>query len=166
MGKSFVFFIMIILFFSACGTKNIYQSTDDLSRRFGVKITQKENVRLYSTSSKWLGTPYKMGGTTKNGVDCSGFVIAVYKDVYGKNLSRSSAEMFKKDAVKIERSSLREGDLVFFRTDGGSKKNPNHVGIYLKDGKFVHASTSKGVMINSLDETYYKNAWISGGRVK
>ncbi|MDR2341562.1 MAG: C40 family peptidase, partial [Campylobacteraceae bacterium] len=59
-----------------------------------------------------------------------------------------------------------EGNLVFFRTDNGDKKTPNHIGIYLKEDKFVHASTSKGVIVSSLDEPYYKKAWISGGRVK
>ncbi|WP_286076278.1 C40 family peptidase, partial [Parabacteroides goldsteinii] len=61
---------------------------------------------------------------------------------------------------------LQEGDLVFFKTGGGKKKTPNHVGIYLKNGKFIHTSTSRGVMVSSLSEPYYTRSWITGGRVK
>ena len=67
---------------------------------------------------------------------------------------------------KVSRSKLQEGDLVFFRTGSGKKKVPNHVGIYLKNGKFIHTSTSKGVMVSSLSEPYYTRTWITGGRVK
>jgi lipoprotein Spr len=166
-----------VLLFSGCGAKNVYtnevlpvQTSNDthelLSKQFNLKLSQKDNIELYDISSKWLKTPYKMGGNSKKGVDCSGFVNAVYKDVYKKTLNRSTANIFKKDIAKVELSNLNEGDLVFFRTGKGDKKVPNHVGIYLKDGKFIHASTSKGVIVSSLDEQYYKKAWISGGKVK
>ncbi len=83
-----------------------------------------------------------------------------------KRLSRSSAEMLKKDCKKISRSKLKEGDLVFFYTGRGRKRKPNHVGIYLKNGKFIHTSTSKGVMVSNLSEPYYMRTWMCGGRVK
>jgi lipoprotein Spr len=147
------------ILFTACADKN-------MSKELGFTINKSDNQALYAAISNWLGTPYKIGGTTKKGIDCSGFAGVIYKNVYKKTLNRSSGDIFKKDVAKIERSKLSEGDLVFFRTDKGDKKIPNHIGIYLKDDKFVHASVSKGVIVSSLDEPYYKKAWISGGRVK
>jgi lipoprotein Spr len=167
--KFFALYITCIFLFNACGTKNIYPNSDmysDLSQRFNIKITQDDNLELYDIASGWLGASYKIGGNSKKGVDCSGFVNAIYKDVYKKTLNRSTANIFEKDIAKSERSKLSEGDLVFFRTDNGNKKIPNHVGIYLKNNKFIHASTSKGVIVSSLDESYYKKAWVSGGKVK
>ncbi|MDR1614374.1 MAG: C40 family peptidase [Campylobacteraceae bacterium] len=170
MRNFFLCSAVFISLFIGCGTKNIAAANSDgydyLSRQFSLKITEKDNLKLYDTASKWLGTPHKMGGNSKKGVDCSGFVNAVYKDVYKKTLNRSAADIFKKDIVKTDSSKLSEGDLVFFRTDKGDKKTPNHVGIYLKNNKFVHASTSKGVIVSSINEEYYKKAWISGGKVK
>lgn len=90
----------------------------------------------------------------------------VSAEVYGKQLARSSADMLKYNCKKVSRGKLQEGDLVFFKTGGGKKKTPNHVGIYLKNGKFIHTSTSRGVMVSSLSEPYYTRSWITGGRVK
>jgi lipoprotein Spr len=173
MKKDFIFYLVLILFLSACGAKHAATQTvqsgdtyEYLSQQFKLKITQKDNLKLYNASSKWLGTPYKTGGNTKKGIDCSGFAGIIYKEVYKKPLHRSSADIFKKDIAKVQRSELSEGDLVFFKTNRGDKNTPSHVGIYLKEGKFVHASVSKGVMVNSLDEPYYKKTWVSGGKVK
>ena len=75
--------------------------------------------------------------------------------------------MLRHDCRKISRDRLKEGDLVFFRTSSSvRKKEPNHVGIYLKNGRFIHASTSRGVVVSSLSEPYYVRTWIGGGRVK
>jgi lipoprotein Spr len=113
-----------------------------------------------------MGTPYRYGGSNRRGIDCSGFAAMLYREVYGKPLAASSAGMLKYNCRKVRRSALREGDLVFFRTDRGNKKEPNHVGVYLKNDKFVHASTSSGVRVSSLSEPYYLRSWITGGRVK
>ena len=111
--------------------------------------------------------PHRLGGSTKRGVDCSGFVAIVYREVYGKQLSRSSADMLKHDCRKVSRAKLKEGDLVFFKTTRGGKRGvPNHVGIYLKNGRFIHTSTSSGVVVSSLSEPYYTRTWLTGGRVK
>jgi cell wall-associated NlpC family hydrolase len=107
-----------------------------------------------------------MGQSSRKGTDCSGFVSVVYKYVYGKGLARSSADMLRLNCRPVRKTAkLREGDLVFFHTSKNSKL-PSHVGIYLKNRKFAHASTSRGVTINSLDEAYYRDRWISGGAVK
>ena len=117
-----------------------------LSRRLGISIGKhdKENLELFTVAEKWLGVPYRYGGNTKKGCDCSGFVSQVYKAVYGKSLERNSAAIRDKNCSKIRRSQLRTGDLVFFKT--GSSRKINHVGIYLKDDKFIHASSSKGLL--------------------
>lgn len=88
----------------------------------------------------------------------------IYKKVYHIKLQRSTDGQ-KKESSKVARRNLREGDLVFF-SSRKSRRKVAHVGIYLKDGKFVHASTSQGVIVSSLNEPYYRTHWISGGRVR
>jgi len=133
----------------------------ELSLKTGISMTGNENVLLYQTISEWLGTPYKYGGKDKNGIDCSGFVIIVYTKVYNYNLNNSSFKMLN-DTKAIEKSNLQEGDLVFFKT---YKDEVSHVGIYLKDNKFVHASSSKGVLISDLNEDYWLKTYYIAGRV-
>ncbi len=166
----FISWLLLLLLFTSCGTKKRIpagvESPDKLSRQFGVRVTPDDNLYLYTQASKWLGVKHRMGGNTKKGVDCSGFVAIIYREVYGKNLARSSADMLKKNCKKVSRGKLKEGDLVFFRTGKGKKKVPNHVGIYLKNGRFVHTSTSKGVIVSDLSEPYYQRTWVTGGRVK
>ncbi len=167
---SFLLLLFIVLVSTSCGTKKRIpagvESPDKLSRQFGVRITDKDNLRLYTEASRWLGTPHRYGGNTRRGVDCSGFVVHIYREVYDKQLFRSSSDMLKKNCRKVSRNKLREGDLVFFRTGKGRKKVPNHVGIYLKNGKFIHTSTSKGVVVSTLSDPYYIRTWMTGGRVK
>jgi cell wall-associated NlpC family hydrolase len=131
-----------------------------------MQVTPKDNLELYDMIARWIGTPYRMGQSSRKGTDCSGFVSVVYKNIYGKELARSSAAMLQLNCRPVKApAKLREGDLVFFHTTKNSKR-PSHVGIYLKDRKFAHSSTSRGVIISSLDEPYYLNRWISGGIVK
>ena len=138
-----------------------------LSGKYSLRLTQADNISLYDIGSQWLGVKYRSGGNTKKGVDCSGLASILYKQVYGIDIERSSANILRKNCVSINRNNLKEGDLVFFKTIGtGNAKIPTHVGIYLKNGKFIHASTSKGVIISSLSEPYYIRTWITGGRVK
>ena len=106
-------------------------------------IDAKDNHRLYIEVADWIGTPYRHGGTTRKGTDCSGFTSAVYKKVYRHKLKRSSEEQRTKNCRKVAKRNLKEGDLVFFH-NGRKKRKATHVGIYLKDGRFVHASTSRG----------------------
>lgn len=162
--------LLFCLLLVACGTKKQVEkepiTSDNLSQIYGMRITSSDNEMLYAEGAKWLGVPHRYGGSNKQGVDCSGFVSILYEQVYGRQLSRSSADMLKHDCRKISRDELKEGDLVFFRTEGGRKKSPNHSGIYLKNGKFIHTSTSRGVMVSSLREPYYLRTWVAAGRVK
>lgn len=167
-------FSILFLILCSCGSRKKdkvvlpadFKGPKELSRLYGVRLTPDDNIYLYNAGAHWLGVPHRMGGLTKRGVDCSGFVTIIYREVYGKELSRSAREMLSKDCKKVSRSKLKEGDLVFFRTGNGRRKIPNHVGIYLKNGKFIHTSTSRGVMVSSLSEPYYARTWICGGRVK
>jgi len=135
-------------------------------KKLGVSASNKDNFKLYKECASWIGTPYKYGGTSKSGTDCSGMTYSIYKAVYGKTLTRQSGDILANNCSKINKNQLREGDLVFFRTDGKRSSTPNHVGIYLKENKFIHSSSSKGVVVSDLTQDYYVKNWISGGRVK
>lgn len=171
--RLFLALLGILYLVTACGGKKQaivlpadFKGPKELSRLYGVRLTPDDNIFLYNEGAKWLGVRHRLGGSTKKGIDCSGFVSIVYREVYGKQLARSSADMLKHNCRKVGRSKLQEGDLVFFRTGGGRRKTPNHVGIYLKNGRFIHTSTSGGVRVSSLSEPYYIRSWITGGRVK
>ncbi len=153
---------------SSCGTHRMSYDFRDLAVaaiRLDMDIEMKDNHKLYLEAADWIGTPYRYGGTNKKGVDCSGLTSAIYKNVYRKRLSRNSDEQRKKDCRKVTKRNLKEGDLVFFH-NGKRKRTASHVGIYLKNGKFIHASTSVGVVVSSLNERYYDKHWLQGGRVK
>lgn len=118
------------------------------------------NTELYGFIEKWWSTPYRYGGATKDGIDCSAYSGTLFHDVYGVVLSRTARAQYD-DCEKIKKNDLQEGDLVFFRT----RRGVSHVGVYLGNGYFTHASTSSGVMISNLDEEYYKKRYIGGGRI-
>ena len=131
------------------------------SEEFGFALPENSNLSLYDTLSNWLGTPYRFAGNGERGIDCSGFVTLIYNQVFGKNLgARNSAEIYHK-MEKIDRDELHEGDLVFFRI---RRHHISHIGIYLGENKFIHASTSHGVMISDLNEPYYKKYFAGAGR--
>jgi lipoprotein Spr/probable lipoprotein NlpC len=110
---------------------------------------------LYSQYDQWKHVRYKPGGLSRDGVDCSGFVYLTYDSRLGLKLPRSTDQQSTLGTA-ITQSELAAGDLVFFRTGRATR----HVGIYLEDGKFLHASTEKGVMISRMDHPYWaKNYW-------
>lgn len=157
---------LLPIFLGSCRTatpRYDYQELAKASIRLGIDIDMKDNHTLYVESANWIGVPYRGGGTTQRGVDCSGLTSAIYKKVYRKELERNSEDQRKKDCRKVKKSKLREGDLVFFH-NGRKKKRATHVGIYLKNRKFIHASSSQGVIISRLDEEYWDKHWICGGR--
>ncbi|MFN3554388.1 MAG: C40 family peptidase [Bacteroidales bacterium] len=132
------------------------------SRLLGYTLNGNENPALIREVASWMGTPYRAGGTTRAGADCSGFVKMVYRAVYNIDLDRVTVHMAQ-NSSRVNKRNLREGDLVFFRING---RKISHVGIYLSNNKFIHASTSRGVMVNDLDEAYYSQRFAFGGRVR
>lgn len=117
------------------------------------------NLELFNKIEEWWGTRYCMGGHTKECIDCSAFTGIILRDIYKINLPRTAAEQYSA-TNHIDRSELQEGDLVFF----GGRRYINHVGIYLCNNKFVHASTSNGVTISDLDEHYWRGKFAGCGR--
>lgn len=134
----------------------------ECSNALGLKCTGDDNAALYEAVNSWLGVPYKYGGIDRSGIDCSAFVGRIFKDVYGKTLSRTANDMLR-DVELIGRNQLREGDILFFTN---SKGKVSHVGIYLKDNLFAHSSTSAGVCVSSVDDNYWSKHFYKGGRVK
>jgi cell wall-associated NlpC family hydrolase len=111
---------------------------------------------------KYLNTPYKYGGNTKDGMDCSAFTQILYRDVFNINLERSARLQYTQGSIVAESEELKVGDLVFFNTR--KRVKPGHVGIYIGDNLFAHASTKKGVTITSLDYDYYSRVYMGARR--
>jgi hypothetical protein len=125
-----------------------------------VEVESLDNVNLYNFIEDWWATRYHYGGTGRNGIDCSAYSGTLLSQVWGLKTPRTARAMYDV-AEKIDRENLKEGDLVFFNTRGGV----SHVGVYLGNGYFTHASTRNGVTINNLKENYYKSKFIIGGRI-
>ena len=125
-----------------------------------VEIEKINNKSLYDFIDNWFATRYKFGGCSKSGIDCSGFSGMLQKEVYGYHLPRMASEQYQ-SCYKINTAEMKEGDLVFFNTRGGV----SHVGVYLSNHYFVHASSKEGVTISNLDEDYYHKTFISAGRI-
>ena len=123
------------------------------------EVESINNHSLFSFIDAWLGTRYRFGGSTRKGIDCSSFSGLLMNSVFGLNMPRTAREQFAA-CTRVSRDEMTEGDLVFFNTRGGV----SHVGVYLGEGYFVHASCSSGVTISNLSETYYNKRFISGGR--
>jgi hypothetical protein len=129
----------------------------------GLCLDGSENEQLLSELLRWIGTPYRIGGCSVDGIDCSCFVRTIYRDVYVIELNRTSESIFLKDASPIEKDDLQEGDIICFVT---RKKRISHIALFIKDDLFIHASRSKGVVINSLNDPYYQKTFYSAGRIK
>ena len=110
---------------------------------------------LRDQAEQWRGVPYRYGGLSENGVDCSGFVYLTFQSRLGMELPRTTHELAEQ-GEKVARDQLRAGDLVFFKTGFRDR----HVGIYMGGDRFLHASTSRGVMTSSLNNVYWrKHYW-------
>lgn len=125
-----------------------------------VEVEQAVNLNLFKLLDEWMGTHYRLGGTTKDGIDCSAFTQTLFASLYNVTLPRTAREQYD-FAKRISRTELKEGDLVFFNTIGGV----SHVGMYLQNNKFVHASTG-GVTISDLYDEYWSRKFIGVGRVE
>lgn len=160
--------------FVACGSsKNSTTSTpvyDSIQVKYAkileIEPAQLTNLRLYRFINQWLGTPYKYGGTTKSGIDCSALVERLFSEVYKVDIPGTAIEQYKaKNIYKYDRAnSPAEGDLIFFSEPG--RDSVTHVGLYLRNDWFVNAEKTKGVRISKLSTSYWKQRIYAGGRVK
>jgi cell wall-associated NlpC family hydrolase len=116
--------------------------------------------KLFAQYGQWKGTKYEVGGLSRSGIDCSGFVYVTFKSQFGVVLP-STTELQGESGKSVEKDQLRTGDLVFFKTGFFDR----HVGIYLASGRFMHASTGRGVTISRLDEGYWKSAYWKARRI-
>jgi len=123
-----------------------------------ITLNQLEQM-LRSEVDQWHGTRYLLGGDGKDGIDCSGFVKAVFKNLFGVRLPRHSSHQVK-IGISVRRSRIRVGDIVFFKLSKG-----NHVGIYLGKGQFAHASKSKGVTVSYISGRYWQRCYWTARRI-
>jgi len=133
---------------------------DYLSQIMGVAMSATSNMKLFHFVYDWIGTTYRFGGSSKNGIDCSAFTKELYSDVFNMDIQRNSRDIFSM-VSPVKRDELKEGDLVFFKIHS---RRISHVGIYLGNNRFAHAS-SRGVAISSLDDAYYNRYFYRGGRM-
>ncbi len=135
------------------------------SVRTGRSPVPDEGIR--EEMKKYLGVRYRKAGESKKGFDCSGFVKVIYDEIFGVDLPHQSSQQAMSPelvSVSVSDDDLKTGDLVFFST-GRKKKAINHVGIYLRDGKFIHAARSKGVIISNLDDPYWRRKIVRAKRL-
>lgn len=140
------------------------ESSSALQMKYAIlmntEVEAVQNVDLFKKIDEWWGTKYCLGGTTNKCIDCSAFMQILFASVYGINLPRTAKDQYQFSS-RVSRTELREGDLVFFNTRGGV----SHVGFYLQNNKFVHASTV-GVTISDLYDPYYLHRFIGVGRIE
>jgi len=131
-----------------------------LSQIMGVALSATSNMKLFNFVHDWVGTPYRFGGSSRKGIDCSAFTKQLYSDVFNLSIRRNSRDIFSM-VNPVSKDDLKEGDLVFFKIHS---RSISHVGIYLGNNRFAHAS-SRGVAISSLDDAYYSRYFYKGGRM-
>jgi murein DD-endopeptidase / murein LD-carboxypeptidase len=176
--KIYIFYILlfVLFIFSSC-VPTVRYSLDNKNKKNKTVSSEVKNSsyqsfspqdlieeNLESEAKKWLGTPYKWGGNSRRGIDCSAFVQNVYNNV-GVKLPRTAHQQYEKSMI-IKNTSRKVGDLIFFKKNGkNSRGNVTHVGIYLGSGKIIHSSSKKGVIIQNIDNSYLAKRYFAVGRV-
>ena len=170
----YAFLIFVSMGYTSCKSRKIITDASrakpvlsgTLTERYAALLNVKEkdlnNEKLYRFIDSWMGVPHRSGGMDKKGVDCSGFTTLLEKEIYDKTLPRTAKSMAETVKRKYEQD-LEEGDLVFFDFEG---QKFSHVGVYLHNNKFVHASTSKGVIISDMKDPWYYKYFSRAGSVK
>ena len=152
----------VALFFIVTGCAPATHVNQNQSYQPYPHYPQRSSVeqQLRFLTREWQGTPYRMGGTSRRGVDCSGFVMTAYSDLFGIHLPRTTKAQVK-TGFSVVQNQLQPGDLVFFRPPYKTR----HVGIYLGRGEFAHASSSQGVTVSHLSNSYWRVAYWTARRV-
>jgi len=161
--------ILIITFFAHTAYGKVKSSNTSRKQAASSRTSSAKQPQLKREMKKYLGTPYVRGGTGSRGIDCSGFSRLVYKNVYGVNLPHNAAAQSKCPPSllrKVPLENLKTGDLIFFSSSPRNKKKITHVGLYLSDGKFIHASRGKkSVVISSLNKDYWRSNIVATKRL-
>lgn len=157
--------VMLLLFLLVSATSCSTTHQQHQSNRYGILSKQgrhhSDNVHaLLSFYKKWQGTPHRLGGTNKNGIDCSGLVQRAYDEIFHVQLPRTTKKQ-QYAGIPIARDLLTSGDLVFFKNGFWGR----HVGIYLENNSFFHSSKRKGVTISSLDDKYWASNYLKSVRI-
>ncbi|MFP4228134.1 MAG: C40 family peptidase [Salinivenus sp.] len=158
---SFIGLVACALLVGACGTTAPVALEDASTEAPRPEAAEHRAQILRAAAEAWNGTPHQWGGTSPEGVDCSGLVHALYRDSLDKELPRTTKEQSQIGA-SVAPADLRPGDLVFFRVN---TRTGRHVGIYLSDGDFLHASSQTGVTVSSLQSTYWRDRWWQARRI-
>ena len=176
MRYKFILASVLLMLITSCGSHKASQSSSQRLEKgpevehellgpekspWEKKDVESRNASLNDFVKDWEGTPHRMGGNTKKGVDCSGFVIQAYLQVYHEPFISRRAEDIFGETQPVKLGKLKEGDLVFFKING---RRIDHVGIYLQNDNFAHTSSSRGVMVSNLNEAYWSKRFFMGGR--
>ena len=153
--------LSLLFFLTGCSTKGV-NPPSKTKQKPSYKPTKNNwiTTALYQEYEKWYKTPYKYGGETLKGVDCSSFIQSVYYDAFKIKLPRTTKEQVKKGYF-VKRAYVKEGDLLFFKTS----YNTRHTGILLEKDKFIHTSTKYGVTMSSLNNPYWKSKYWQARRL-
>jgi len=187
----FALLLLLLIGLGACGSLGFNKSSDDRTKSSPPKFEHEilkdgssdsepeapqadndskssedvgksdERDALEAFVDEWYGTPHRMGGMTKKGVDCSGFVIIAYREVFNREFQGRRAEDIFAEMTPLRQDELEFGDLVFFKVRG---RRIDHVGIYMGQGQFAHTSSSRGVMISNLSNAYWAKRFFRGAR--
>ncbi|WP_029285104.1 C40 family peptidase [Pedobacter sp. R20-19] len=163
MKKKYSFWLILILslVITSCGSRKYTVKSDTKAAKAADAMANLKSKQLYKFITDWTGVKYRFGGLDKSGIDCSGFAFLLEKEIYGITLpriSRDQASVVKNKNI----NNLKEGDLVFFSFGGN---NVDHVGVYLNNGFFVHASTNRGVIVDDLNLPAYQRVLVKSGSV-
>jgi cell wall-associated NlpC family hydrolase len=155
----------ILLIQTSCGSHRKLKTIDSFEMEAADKTSDYSDAhrvekRIRDEYMRWKGTPHRLGGTGRGGIDCSGFVRAVYKNAFNVELPRTTKEQLK-EGTPVSRDELRAGDLVFFKPPS----YPRHVGIFLRQKSFVHASKTNGVIVSQIDQHYWGKYYWTARRI-
>jgi len=154
----FLFVLAALLLLTGCSTRTTKNSSSyksDFSKKaHKEQVNYNDLDKLYPYHNKWHQTPYKFGGFGSKGIDCSAFVQRAYYDLFKMKIPRTT-KLQVNAGEKVSRANIKTSDLIFFKTGYNSR----HVGIYLQHGDFIHASSSKGIIISNINDPYWKKRY-------